>query len=502
MPAQEELRSVAAVDSNDGTICHTVGPENGFEVKSAAAEDANSYVEGYIATNDSYKMAGKKWDEEQLTEEALRSAAQQINEAQDNMMDVKFPEPQDAETITGNIEHQNSPAFKELFPKLIDTRTVPAVELKDAEYDGRGVKVKAEIREHALPDDTVEAVKSNIKEGILSAFSIEFKNAKDKLVRAGDKVVRKIKDLAVTGAGLTAQPKNPNTLMTAAEIRSQLAEEQIRNELPDTGVEREAGVAYVDTKGGELDESEISNEIFEHHYLFAADTKSESSYPVVDANHNLRRGNVEAAHQLGARGGVSEDELKRKLKALNDKFDEPPISFDEEGDEARNDINGDTAVTEQDSQQEEAKSEAAEADESADETQEETKSVADEVEELRSAVDEIRSEKEQLEEAKSELEEENEELRNKLDDLEEDFEEVDEVRNELEDLKEEVKSASPSDEPVSDEDEQRMEETKSETSRLEREINAATDSRKYAEENKSVLADKYGVDEEEVMEHV
>jgi hypothetical protein len=57
--------------------------------------------------------------------------------------------------------------------------------------------------------------------------------------------------------------------------------------------------------GGDLDESEIPNEGYQPHYVFDGETKSESSYPLVDGDGNLRRGNVDAAWQSYGR---AEDE--------------------------------------------------------------------------------------------------------------------------------------------------------------------------------------------------
>lgn len=88
-----------------------------------------------------------------------------------------------------------------------------------------------------------------------------------------------------------------------------------------------AGVTFTSTRTGKLDESAIPNDDYKNHYLFDADTKTDSSYPVVDASGALCRGNVESAYQLGARGGVSEDTLHSKLRKLNDEFDNPPIDF-------------------------------------------------------------------------------------------------------------------------------------------------------------------------------
>jgi hypothetical protein len=89
-------------------------------------------------------------------------------------------------------------------------------------------------------------------------------------------------------------------------------------------------VAWEDTMGGDLDESEIPSEGYEDHYVFAAETKSESSYPLVDAEGNLRRGNVDAAWNL--RGNIDDDEYEMSLESfeelllhLNEYFDDRPI---------------------------------------------------------------------------------------------------------------------------------------------------------------------------------
>lgn len=97
-----------------------------------------------------------------------------------------------------------------------------------------------------------------------------------------------------------------------------------------------AGVTFDGTSDGKLDESEIPNDDYESHYLFPDDTKSDSSYPVVDADGNLRKGNVSAAHQLGARGGVSEESLENKLMALNEEWPEGERPIETSSDEEEN----------------------------------------------------------------------------------------------------------------------------------------------------------------------
>jgi hypothetical protein len=79
------------------------------------------------------------------------------------------------------------------------------------------------------------------------------------------------------------------------------------------------GVSWSGTASGDLDESAIPNDDFKSHYLNAGDTKSDSSFPVVDGEGNLRAGNVNSAWDLRGQGeGVSEECLRK----LDNAFDE------------------------------------------------------------------------------------------------------------------------------------------------------------------------------------
>jgi uncharacterized protein with gpF-like domain len=102
--------------------------------------------------------------------------------------------------------------------------------------------------------------------------------------------------------------------------------------LPALANKNAASVSFSGTKSGKLDKSKLDAD--EHtlsdHYLFGSgDTKGDYSYPVVDANGNLRKGNVKSAYKVGASGeGVSESDLHRKLKNLNSEFDSPPLDIE------------------------------------------------------------------------------------------------------------------------------------------------------------------------------
>lgn len=86
------------------------------------------------------------------------------------------------------------------------------------------------------------------------------------------------------------------------------------------------GVRFRGTRSGKLDRSALPSEGHEQYFLVDRDTKSASSYPVVDADGYLRRGNVAAAYSVGPRGGVSRADLYERLRPLNDAFRTPPIN--------------------------------------------------------------------------------------------------------------------------------------------------------------------------------
>lgn len=79
------------------------------------------------------------------------------------------------------------------------------------------------------------------------------------------------------------------------------------------------GVEWSETSGGKLDKSAIPDPPdHKSHYLNAADTKGESSFPVVDGDGNLRAGNVNSAWDLRNRGDGVSEECLRKLDAAFD----------------------------------------------------------------------------------------------------------------------------------------------------------------------------------------
>jgi len=102
-------------------------------------------------------------------------------------------------------------------------------------------------------------------------------------------------------------------------------------ELASTVEQDSLSVTFEGTKMGDLDETALPSEGFEPHYIFPSDIKSDSSYPVVDADGQLRRGNVDAAWQLRGQGDydVSQETLEAFLMQLNEEFDSPPIDMED-----------------------------------------------------------------------------------------------------------------------------------------------------------------------------
>lgn len=80
------------------------------------------------------------------------------------------------------------------------------------------------------------------------------------------------------------------------------------------------GVEWSGTSSGMLEESEIPDAPdHKKHYLNSAETKGDSSFPVVDGDGNLRAGNVNAAWDLRNNGeGVSEECLRNLDSAFDD----------------------------------------------------------------------------------------------------------------------------------------------------------------------------------------
>lgn len=244
-----------------------------------------------------------------------------------------------------------------------------------------------------------------------------------------------------------------------------------------------AGVRFRGTKDGELDESAIDKEenTLSDHYLFGeGEDKEDFSYPVVDADGYLRRDNVEAAKSLGARGGVDASELERKLKTLNDEFDNPPLTFKE----GEKNILGDNMPDEEDDGDGQPDGEP-------DEGAEEKSELQSTVEELKSTVEEVKSQNEELKESNEEIREENEELKSEL----EDYQEIEELKSDIGSIEEELKSLTAEDEPVTDPNEKKNQKENQTP------VELKSASAGFIEKNSEVLAEKHNMSEEEVLDY-
>lgn len=88
-------------------------------------------------------------------------------------------------------------------------------------------------------------------------------------------------------------------------------------------------VQYDGTATGSLDKSAIPNDSYKSHYIFAADTKSKSGFPVVDASGDLRRGNVDSAWKFKKDAPVGEQRFAEYLRNLAKEFDDPPVTTED-----------------------------------------------------------------------------------------------------------------------------------------------------------------------------
>jgi hypothetical protein len=84
-------------------------------------------------------------------------------------------------------------------------------------------------------------------------------------------------------------------------------------------------IEFRGTREGELDESAIPNDDYDGHYFNAGENKSDSSFPLVDSEGYLRRGNLDAAWDLRGQGdlGMPRDPAERLMLNLGLVFGPP-----------------------------------------------------------------------------------------------------------------------------------------------------------------------------------
>jgi hypothetical protein len=184
--------------------------------------------------------------------------------------------------------------------------------------------VKAEI-EDAMEDS--EMAYNTDENADMAAVPDEyvFDNPGEAVSKAEEMGVGEGEDLAADEMVHTHGEGEDTVFMPAPshEVLMEMLEEM--GELAEAHLKGVGPVEFTDTGEGELDEAEIPTEGFEPHYLNAGDTKSDSSFPLVDADGVLRRGNVDAAWNLRGQGdlGMPRDAAERVMRSLGREFGEP-----------------------------------------------------------------------------------------------------------------------------------------------------------------------------------
>jgi len=146
----------------------------------------------------------------------------------------------------------------------------------------------------------------------------------------------------------------PETLTVIEEFPASQTDTDADDEAADASEDADealatvAGVTFEDTRAGELDEARIPTEGFAPHYMYPGEMKTESSYPVVDADGFLRRGNVVAAHRVGCRGPCNDpEEHDRRTMRLARRFDTVPEFAREEESESEDENMSKVDLTEE-----------------------------------------------------------------------------------------------------------------------------------------------------------
>lgn len=208
-------------------------------------------------------------------------------------------------------------------------------EISDSGYEiGLGVVYEGEITD----PDMADRVRDGDVEPSPTVFHDKVEISEDEFVSAN---INKWRDLAMVGRGASEgasiEPEespspaagtgsNSVAAMSEGEIVSALSEAFDEGDDSVASLASLEHLQYDGTSGGKLEESSIPSDGYKSHYLFPGDTKSDSSFPVVDADGNLRRGNVESAWKLRSDAPVGEEEIADMLRTLAKKFDDPPVT--------------------------------------------------------------------------------------------------------------------------------------------------------------------------------
>jgi hypothetical protein len=110
----------------------------------------------------------------------------------------------------------------------------------------------------------------------------------------------------------------------------------------------ETVLEYDGTMDEDLDDEDIPNDDYENRYVFDRDTKSESSFPLVGPDGNLRRENVVAAASE-ADDAPNQSKLMSVLRDVNTVFDDPPLDAETIGADSSSNIDTNTIAIMSDS---------------------------------------------------------------------------------------------------------------------------------------------------------
>lgn len=160
---------------------------NGLSVKEA--EGDNLVIEGFIATNhvdNTHLLPGEHLDD-LIPEATLHKIAEQIN--------------------TNSFANKLSVHHRDINPESAVAGVMKNAIVKDTDDGKKGVWVEATINK-AHPEYT--DIQSEIEQGMIDGFSIEFETLESHPQLIDSKEVRVLDNIRIGGTGLASRPINPN----------------------------------------------------------------------------------------------------------------------------------------------------------------------------------------------------------------------------------------------------------------------------------------------------
>lgn len=503
--ATKSARYIGVLDRSESKMMQLV--PNDIDIKEDSSDRDIEYIEGYLAT----KYVDKYGDI--FTDGALLDMTSQVqadinSDTEDAELVMKFADL-DEDTIkdyydgsSGNIGHNTAEGHP-----FADPTIVPAFKIIEVEKDEVGMFIRAELNTEGLMESTIAAIRSNIKNGYIKGFSIEFLPVDyDIEVRDGQKF-RIIKEAVVAGAALAGKMVNPAAKITDTELKEILPMKigqkvEIKAYVPSheplgdystTESEEWSAPDFEDFKRAYGYEEErftdlsddSKREIAAHFAWLAADDISDAEYSDLMFPHHdpLAEGDLDRAGVNALRQRLKQSDLPKSAlesidehaaEHLREDFDEEDVSLI---------LKEDVETKEDDTM--------AEDEENKGQDQEDVE-LKEDVEQMSKEITEL---KEQLEELKQDDGEEDGE-----DDVElkEDLKEMVEMKEEITELKEMIKDMEPDDRPKKVEKKEENPEKDKSAETLKQQVSAVSDSavecKEYMRKKEDVLKDIYGED--------